>query len=160
MNETPRPQIPKKVAGHLFYNLCVAYGLDLQAMQEIADSAQVHMSVVGQMFVNLVVRRVDAESVLAAFSKRVGTTWTLDTVKVALLPTFADLQHLYQFDLSILARTAGVEKEVISRMMEGKPVHQQEAYFALQAVSRMANERLTLETVDIPVEVRALGLFP
>ena len=152
--ETPRPQIPKKMGNQLFYNLCLAYGLDLQVMQEIADSAQVPISIVGQMFVNLAVRRAYAESVLAAFSERVGVTWTLDTVKVALLPTFADLQHLYQFDLNILVRTAGVEMQILKAMLKGEPVHHQEAYFVIQAVSRITRERYSLETVDVPVEER------
>ena len=155
MNEIPRPQPPAKTAGQLFYNLCIAYCLDFLAMQEIADRAQVHISIVGQMFVNLAVRRADAEKVLAAFSERVGTTWMLDTVKVALQPTFNNLYHLYQFDLSRLATGAGVPEQVIEAMLKGLPVHQQEAYLVLQAVSRLASEHYTLETVDVPVEVRA-----
>lgn len=151
MDEIPRPQPITKTAGQLFYNLCIVYQLDFQAMQEIADAAQVHKSIVGQMFVGIAIRRIDAEKVLAAFSTRTGRTWSLDNVKMALLPTFNALHHLYQFDPSLLATGAGVEEQVIERMLKGKPVHQQEAHLVLQVASRIAGERFTLETVDVPV---------
>lgn len=151
MSELPRPKTPTKTANQLFYNLCVAYSLDFQAMQEIADSAQVHISVVGQMFVNTAVRHVEAEKVLAAFSQRIGTPWTLDTMKVALQPTFAELHSKHSFDLRRLAIGAGAEEQVIEMMLSGQPVTPQEARLVLQKASRLAGEHYTLETVDVPV---------
>jgi hypothetical protein len=138
-------------AKYPFFNLCVMHKLDLQALEEVASTANVHKSVVGQMFVGIPVRRADAERVLAAFSQRIGRTWTLDNVKVALQPTFAELLASHHFYVGRLAASANVKDTTIKRMLKGEAVAAWEARVVLQVVSQTMSERYTLETVDVPV---------
>ena len=136
----------------LFYNLCVAYDLDEQALQKIADMAGIHKGVVNTMFVSVAVRRVEAEKVLVAFSEYTGKKWTLSNVKVALMPTFADLHATHHFDLARLAISAGVPFAALDMMLIGNAVSSQEARLVLQMASRLAGEIYTLDTVDVPIE--------
>lgn len=145
MNDPSPPQ-----AKRLFYNLCVEYELYYEDLEALAEAANVHMSVVGDMFVTVAVKRVEAEKVLTAFSEHTGTTWTMNTVRVALMQTFADLHATHHFDLSQLAIDAGVLYTAIKRMLRGEAVTPQEARLVLQMVSRITSEHYTLETVDVP----------
>ena len=146
MEELPQP------TKQLFYNLCVAYDLDDQALQKIADMAGVHKGVVNTMFVSIAVRRVEAEKAIRTFSAYTGKTWTLSNVKVALMPTFADLHATHHFDLARLATSAGVPFATIDMMLSGHAVIQQDAMLILQMVSRLAGEVYTLDTVDVLID--------
>ena len=143
MEELPKP------TKQLFYNLCVEYDLDEQALQKIEDMAGVHKGVVNTMFVSVAVHRVEAEKVLVAFSEYTGQTWTLSNVKVALMPTFADLHATHHFDLARLATSAGVPFATIDMMLSAHAVTRQDAMLVLQMVSRLAGEIYTLDTVDV-----------
>ena len=152
MDELPKPQPTTQQAKQLFYNICVAYDLDDQALQDIANMAGVHKGIVNTMFVSIAVRRVEAEKVLVAFSEYTGKKWTLSNVKVALMPTFADLHATHQFDLARLATSAGVPFTTIDMILSGHAVPQQDAMLILQMVSRLTGEISTLDTIDVPIE--------
>ena len=152
MDELPQPQLTTQQAKQLFYNLCVAYDLDDQALQDIANMAGVDKGVVNTMFVSIAVCRVEAEKVLMAFSEYTGKTWNFDTVKVALMPTFADLQEKHQLDLARLAIGAGVPYAILDMMLSGHAISQQNAMLVLQMASRLTGENYTIDNVDIPLE--------
>jgi hypothetical protein len=80
-------ELPPQPAKHLFFDLCVMYKLDYQALQDIANTAKVDIRIVGDMFVGIAVCRADAEKVLVAFSEYTSGTWDLNNVKVTLMPT-------------------------------------------------------------------------
>ncbi len=151
MNELPKPKPTTKFVKALFYNLCFAYGYEDKNLQELADIAKVHKSVVDAMFVSVAVKRTDAEKVLVAFSEHTGKTWNFDTLKVATLPTFAELYATHHFDLAPLSTSAGVSFAVLDRMILGYAVSSHDARLVLQMVSRLSGEVYTLENVDIPV---------
>ena len=148
MNELPQPQPAKR----LFYNLCLMYDMDDNALQELANMAKVHKSVVDAMFVSVGVQRAEAEKVLVAFSEYTHQAWSLDNVRIALMPTFADLHAKHEFDLATLSTGAGVPAHLIDMMLEAHPVPQQDAMLILQMVSRLTGEISTLDTIDVPIE--------
>ena len=149
MHELPKPQSTTQQAKQLFYNLCVAYDFDNETLQKIADMASVHKGIVDTMFVSVAVRRVEAEKVLMAFSEYTGKTWTLSNVRVAIMPTIAELHAEHQFDLARLATSAGVPFATIDMMLSGHAVIRQDAMLVLQMVSLLKGERYTLNTVDV-----------
>ncbi len=151
MNELPQPKPTTKFVKALFYNLCLAYGYEDNNLQELSDIAKVHKSVVDAMFVSVAVKRTDAEKVLGAFSERTGKTWNFDTLKVATLPTFADLYVKHHFDLAPLSTAAGVSFAVLDRMLSGHAVSSQDARLVLQMASHLMGEYWNLETVDVPL---------
>jgi hypothetical protein len=132
-----------------FYEICQMYNLDSQAMQALADKAGVPKQVVDHMAVSVAVRRMHASSVLAALGDLTGQTWTLDNVKVILLPTFADLHTLHQFDLAILSTTSGVSFDRISMLLRDEPVSMKEAGPILQAASQQTGHHYSLTNVDM-----------
>ena len=138
-----------KPAKMRFSEVCQMYSLDDQAMQEIADKAGFPKHVVDDMSASVAVRRVHATSVLAALSERTGETWTLSNVKVVLLPTFADLHSLHQFDLAILSTASGVSFDLISRLLRDEAVPKNEARLVLQAASQQTRQHYTLNNVDV-----------
>ena len=101
------------------------------------------------MSVSVAVRRVQASSVLAALSDQTGQTWTLDSVKVALLPTFQDLHTIYQFDLAILSTKSGVSFDTIGKMLDDEPVAKEEARLILLAASKQSGQNYTVSNVDV-----------
>ena len=137
-----------------FYEVCQMHQLDSQAMQGLADRARVPKDTVDAMAVSVAVRRMDALSVLAALSDLTSQTWTLDNVKVALLPTFADFHRIHQFDLAILSTTSGVSFDVISNMLRCEPVPMNQARLVLRAASKQAGQTYTLNNVDVKLPER------
>ncbi len=137
-----------------FYEVCQMYNLDSQAMQAIADRAGVPKHVVDAVSVSVAVRHVDASSVLAALSEHTDQTWTLDNVKVALLPTFADFHSIHQFDLAILSTASGVSFDIISSMLSDEPVPMNQARLVLRAASKQAGQMYTLDNVDVKLTER------
>jgi hypothetical protein len=135
----------------LFYNLCLMHNLTDRSLQNLAEAAGVASRITDSMFLGTAVRRSDAEKVLAAFSASTGKHWSLDTVKVALMPTFAELHARHQFDLARLARSADVPRATIQRMLDGKPILQMDARLVLQEVAHLTGGHYMLETVDVPV---------
>ena len=110
-----------------FSEICQMHNMDFLAMQALADLAGVPKQVVDRMAVSVAVRRVHAIAVLAALSELTGQTWDLDNVKVVLLPTFADLHLLHQFDLAILSTTSGISFDRISLLLQDEPILMKEA---------------------------------
>jgi hypothetical protein len=137
-----------------FSEVCQMYNLDYQAMQAIADKARLPKDIVDAMAVSVAVRRVDASSVLAALSDLTDQTWTLDNVKVALFPTFADFHTIHQFDLAILSTASGVSFDVISNMLRCEPVPMNQARLVLRAASKQAGQMYTLNNVDVKLPER------
>jgi hypothetical protein len=80
--QTPKSELPKPT----YYNLCYFYALDYDDMLRIAERAKVTKEVIDALFLGDPVKQSDAVAVLAALSQTVGTTWTIDTVKVPVLP--------------------------------------------------------------------------
>ncbi len=142
-NDTLQPVKPR------FYEICQKHNLDYQAMQTLADRARLPKNVVDSMSVSVAVRRVQASSVLAALSDQTGQTWTLDNVKVALLPTFQDLHTIYQFDLAILSTKSGVSFDTIGKMLDDEPVAKEEARLILLAASKQSGLNYTVSNVDV-----------
>jgi hypothetical protein len=62
------------------------YALTYDAMLLIAEQAGVTNNVFDKMFLKYPVKYSDAVAVLKAFSQHVGKTWTIDTIKVPVLP--------------------------------------------------------------------------
>lgn len=149
--------VPQPTARQLFYDLCVVYGLDDNALQELANRAGIPKSVVDNMFVSVMVPRAEAQKVLDAFGAMTAHVWSLENVKVAITPTFAELCTTYEFDRSHLAVIADISSTIIDAMLAGHPVSSQDARLVLQRVSQMAGQHWDLETVDIPISDEAEG---
>ena len=132
-----------------FYEICQRYDLDFQAMQALADRAGVPKQVVDRMAVSVAVRRVHAIAVLAVLGDITGQTWALDNVKVVLLPTFAELHSLHQFDLAILSTTSGISFDRISLLLQDEPILMKEAGPILHAASQQTGLHYSLTTVDM-----------
>lgn len=141
--ESSEPEKPR------FCEVCQMHNLDYQAMQEIADLAGVPKQVVDAMSISTAVRRQHALSVLAALSEQTGQAWTLDNVKVALLPSFQDFHALHQFDLAILSTTSGVSFDLIRMMLRDEPIPVKEARSVLQAASKQTGQHYTVNNVDV-----------
>jgi hypothetical protein len=62
------------------------YALYYDDMLLIAERAKVPKEVIHQMFLKYPVKHSEAVAVLEAFSQHVGRNWTIDTVKVPVLP--------------------------------------------------------------------------
>jgi hypothetical protein len=155
MDELQQPTQPPSI---LFYNLCLMYNFTYQSLKKLAETAGVPRSTVDAMFLGNAVRRAEAEKVLEAFSALVHQAWTFESVKVLLLPTFADLHTQHQFDIERLATSAGVPYATLDLMRSGDLVTREEAHLVLQTVSRLTGKQYTLETVDVPlVEERGSG---
>lgn len=118
-------------------------------MQTIADKARVPKQVVDAMSVSVAVRRAHATAVLTALGDLTGHTWTLDTVRIALLPTFQDFHTLHQFDLAVLSTASGVSFDVIGMMLRDEPVPMKEARLVLKAASLQASQKYTVHNVDV-----------
>jgi hypothetical protein len=69
-----------------FYWLCKIHDIAYDDMLAIAEQARVPKEVIHQMFLKYPVEHSDAVAVLDAYSQHVGKTWTIDTVKVPVLP--------------------------------------------------------------------------
>jgi hypothetical protein len=69
-----------------FYWLCKIHEIAYDDMLLIAERAKVPKEVIHQMFLKYPVKHSDAVTVLKAFSQHVGRSWTIDTVKVPVLP--------------------------------------------------------------------------
>jgi hypothetical protein len=152
--ESPKPEKMR------FYEVCQMYDLDYQAMQDIADKAGLPKHVVDAMSVSIAVRRLHALKVLEALGDLTGQVWTLDNVKVALLPTFQDLHTIHQFDLAILSTTSGVSFDIIGMMLRDEPVPTKEARSVLQAASQQTGQNYTLRNVDVKLpEGKKLGIY-
>jgi hypothetical protein len=132
-----------------FYEVCQSYGLDYQAMEGIAKKARLSKCVIDAMAVSKAIRRVHAEKILAALSEQTNQTYTLNNVKVALLPTFADFHRIHQFDLAILSTTSGVPFDLICMMLDGKAVPMGAARLILGAASSQTGQKYTVDNVDV-----------
>jgi len=141
--DTPQPVKTR------FSEVCQKYNLDYQAMQGIADKAGLPKHAVDAMSVSVAVRRVHALKVLEALSEYTDQTWTLDNVKVALFPTFADLHTIHQFDLAILSTASGVSFDIIGMMLRDEPVAMKEARLVLQAASQQTGQEYRVTNVDV-----------
>ena len=141
--ESPKPAKPR------FYEICQIHNFDYKAMQALADKAGVPKEIVDRMAVSAAVRRAQAIAVLAALSNLTSQTWTLDNVKVALLPTFQNLHTVYQFDLAILSTKSGISFDTIGKMLNSEPVTKEEARLVLLAASRQSGLNYTVNNVDV-----------
>jgi hypothetical protein len=134
-----------------FSEVCQMHHLDYQAMQTIAGKAGVLKQVVDAMSVSVAVRRTHATAVLTALSDHTDHTWTLDNVRVALLPTFRDFHTIHQFDLAILSTASGVSFDVIGMMLRDEQVSLEEAKAVLRAASKQACQSYTISNIDVKV---------
>lgn len=148
MNGQSQPTKNLKVS---FYSICLMYEMDEYALQLLATLAKVDDSVVERMFVDVAVKRVEADQVLEALSRFKGETWNITNVRVALMPTFGELHTIHNFNLDTLAKDAGVPYAVLDMMLTGHAVSRRDARLVLQMASRLASKIFTFETVDIPL---------
>jgi hypothetical protein len=132
-----------------FCEVCQLHHLDYQAMQAIADKARVPKQVADAMSVSVAVPRGQAEKILLALSEHTNQTYTLDNVKVALLPTFAAFHSIHQFDLPVLSTASGVSFDVIGMMLRCEAVATKEARLVLKAASMQAGQKYTVDNVDV-----------
>jgi hypothetical protein len=156
--QTPKSERPKPT----YYNLCYFYALNYDDMLRIAERAKVTKEVIDDMFLGNPVKRSDACSVLKVFSDTVGTTWTIDTVRVPVLPepkpertgprpSLLDLWTLYQFQPRVLAILASVPDKVVDDMICCHPVTRNDAKRVLDKLSTIIRQECTLETVSVPL---------
>src|SRR5437763_9384027 len=135
-----------------FSTLFVLSNLDCPTLEVIARMAGVDTRVVEDMFTSVAIHRGDALKVLAAFSKYTGQQWTLDNVKVALLPTFEEICTTHQLDPASLSTGSGVPMALLDRMLMNHPVPEQEARLVLETVSRQSGHIYRLSDVDVKIE--------
>jgi hypothetical protein len=156
MNTRGRLQRPTRPT---FGDLCRKLLPSPCALEDLAVSAGISKGIVDAMFHGTPVAPSDAVAVLAAFSQRVGKTWTLFTVNVPLirqpendgpiLPYLGDLYVRHGFAAPLLAMQAGVPLEIITRMLVKEPVSRQDAIAVLEALSLRTGETYTLQTVVV-----------
>jgi hypothetical protein len=133
-----------------FYNLVVMqYNYNATDLQKIAEMAGVSEDIINRMFTSVAIKREDAKKLLQAFSEYTQDKWSLDNVKIALFPTFADLHTLHQFDLNVLSTGSGVEYTVIDMMLANHPVPEAAARLVLQTASHLSGQHYTLDNVDV-----------
>jgi hypothetical protein len=144
----------------IFYNAVLMYNLDYPTLQALAEMAKVEQGVVDAMFTTVAVHRTDALKVLAAFSEYTGVTWTLDNVKVALLPTFADICEQHKLNIHELTLQLDRVEELpfctFDMMLENTPVLLKDASIVLDFISTLTKEHYSLENVDIPLLVEGV----
>ena len=68
------------------------------------------------------------------------------------LPLLYDLWKRYRFSSAILAEKAGVDEQIILRMIGYKEVKRETAEKVLAALSRLVNQEYTLENVRIELD--------
>src|SRR5437667_4060710 len=114
--------------------------------------------VVEDIDIGNLVNRSHAVPVLAAFSKAVGTTWTLENVNIEVRmletsprPSFLDLMAIFGVPTKMLAIFAGVPDEVIDEMLCSVPVKRDDALRVLEKLSALIYQDCNLETVSIPL---------
>ena len=134
-----------------FHDLCVIHNYHFHALKALAEVAGVGRNVVNKMYLGTSVRRREAQAVLKAFSAATGETYTLGTVEVALLPTFAHLHKQYTFDLDGLATGADVPFAIVDMLLHGQKVTKHAACQVLTMASHHIHMPLTLENTDVPV---------
>ena len=132
-----------------FCEVCQRYDLDYQAMQSIAKCAGLPKQVIDAMAVSKAVKRAHAEKILAALGDCTGQAWTLDMVKVALMPTFVDFHRIHQFDLDILSTASGVPFDLVLMMLRGEAVPRGAASSVLKAASSQTSQKYTVDNVDV-----------
>jgi hypothetical protein len=79
----------------------------------------------------------------------IGKKYSLETVRVAILPTFKDFHAIHNFDLAILSTTSGVSFDIISLMLRDEPVPEKEAASVLIAASKQTGQQYRLSNVDV-----------
>ena len=132
-----------------FYDICVKHSFNSQKLQKIATTSGVSISTIEAMCNGSPVARSDAEKVLAAFSQFTHSTWTFNNVKVLVLPTFASLYEVYEFDIVHLSEYSGVPLAAIDQMLCDEPVSEDDALPVLQALSDLLGQSYTLENVTV-----------
>jgi hypothetical protein len=140
---------PSQSAKPRFYEVCQMYHLKYQNMQDISNNAGLSKQVIDAMSVSVAVKRVHAIKILAALSEHTGKTWTLNDVKIVLLPTFQDLHTLHQFDLEVISTTSGISFDIIGMMLRNEPVPVEEAKPVLRAASKQTGQTYTITNVDV-----------
>lgn len=143
---TDMPQSPKP----RFYDICS--NLDYHILLDIANKVGLTKNVMDAMLMSIAIHQSDAKQILAAFSQHTGTAWTLDNVKVALLPTFKDLHAKHAFDLELLSTEAGVPFAIIDMMLYDEPVPKKEARLVLRVLTKETGQNYTFEDVDVQLE--------
>ena len=144
---TPPPLLP--VIKPTFYNAVLLYNMDYPTLEAIAQTANVPQSTMDAMFTGVAIHRVDAEKILAAFSQYTGVTWTLDNVRVGLLPTFADICTKHKLDGFSLATLADLSYSIIDKMLHEMEVSERDAQLVLGIISLETGQRYSLENVDV-----------
>ena|SRR5579859_6758167 len=141
---------PSQPAKPRFYDVCNRYEqLDSPTLEEIAEKAGVGKHVMENMYIHMAVRRADAEKLLATFSQHVGQPYTLDNVRVALLPTFQEVCATHHWDFAMLTEHTEVPYSTIQQLLADEPVPIEEARVVLQMASRLSGKDYTLDTVDV-----------
>ena len=146
------PPSPLPVIKPTFYNAVLLYNVDYPTLQEIAKRANVTQETMNNMFTSVAIHRVDAKKILAAFSEYTGVTWTLDNVRVGLLPTFEDICTQHRLDGLSLATESDVPYAVFDMMLTGTPVSSEDAQRVLAEVRRETGKTYTFDNVDIVLE--------
>jgi hypothetical protein len=137
-----------------FYNLVVLHDFDYPTLQVIAQMAGVEEDIVSAMFTTNPIYRADAEKILVAFSEYTGHAYTLDTVRVALLPTFEQIYTTHNLDFAKLATAAGVPHAIIDMLLVNEPVPIRDAGLVLAVISRLVGRSYTLDDVDLKLTDR------
>lgn len=137
-----------------FYNLVVLHDFDYPTLQRIAQMAGVEEDIVSAMFTTNPIYRADAEKILAAFSEYTQQSYTLDNVRVALLPTFDQIYTTHNLDFTKLATAAGVPHAIIDMLLVNEPVPVRDAGLVLAVVSRLVGRSYTLDDVDLKLADR------
>lgn len=132
-----------------FYNICTIHKLNSQKLQKIATTSGVPVSTIEAMCNGAAVTRSDAEKVLAAFSQFTQSHWTLNNVNVLVLPTFADLYEVYEFDTTDLSVQSGIPLVIVDQMLCDEKVAKDAAVKVLQTLSSQTGHNYSLDTVVV-----------
>ena len=139
------------------YEVLQIYDFGLPLRDVVVAMGRVKEEIAEAMLSLDMVHRIHARAVLAGLSEVTGVAWTLDNVKIALIPTFNDFHTLYQFDLELLSRQSGVSLVLINAMLRSEPIPQKVALAVLQAASQQTGQTYTLQNVDVNLEEEQYG---
>ena len=110
-----------------FHDICIAYHIDNQGLQVIAEGAGVAKSIVDTMFAGTAVEGGSAQKVLAVLSHCTGQLWTLKTADVPVIEGVSIneferylLQH--NIDPYHLYRVAEVRYQTVYNAIKGNPI--------------------------------------
>jgi hypothetical protein len=147
--QLPQTTPPASTMKPPFSHVVFEHDIDYHQLQDIAKENGIDDGIMNDMFLGVAIHRVDAKKYLAAFSAYVNKEYTLDTVKVALLPTFQELCDQHRLDTAKISTLAKVPHAVLDMMSTDKPVAEHYATSVLKVVTYETKRNYSLKNIDV-----------